>query len=327
VKPVAHLGVLDGWRGVSILFVLASHLLPLGPKAWQLNHASGVLGMVLFFCLSGFLITSFLVKEMPVPEFLMRRFFRIAPLAWLYITLALFIWAASGDTWIAHFLFFANLPPQHLIPLTEHLWSVCVEVQFYVGAAILVVVCGTRGLLILPLIAISFTMLRVANRVPFSSITHFRIDEILAGCTLALAYHGWLGSRILTLIRNIPHVPLLVLLLVSCTMQGAWLNYFRPYLAAMLIGATLLNPDSALVKSLSRRFLAYIAGVSYALYVVHPMLAASWLGGGDIFEKYAKRPLLFAVLFAIAHLSTYHFEHKCIALGRRLASGFRPVPR
>ena len=41
----AHLGVLDGWRGISILLVLAAHLLPLGPKAWRLNETAGPMGM------------------------------------------------------------------------------------------------------------------------------------------------------------------------------------------------------------------------------------------------------------------------------------------
>lgn len=33
--------VLDGWRAISILLVLAAHFLPLGPKPWQLNIAAG----------------------------------------------------------------------------------------------------------------------------------------------------------------------------------------------------------------------------------------------------------------------------------------------
>ncbi len=327
MRPVAHLRVLDGLRGASILFVLASHLLPLGPKAWQLNHASGVMGMALFFCLSGFLITSFLLKEMSIPEFLMRRFFRIVPLAWLYVSLALFIWSVSFDTWAAHFLFYANLPPQRLVPLTEHMWSVCVEVQFYVGVAILVGMCGARGLYVLPILFLLFTMVRVYYGVHYSSVTYFRFDEILAGCTLALAYHGWLGVRIPELVRRVPQLPLLLLLLSSCTKQGEWLNYFRPYLGAIFVGALILNPRGVLAKILCHRVLAYCASISYALYVIHPLLAASWLGSGDVLEKYAKRPLLFAALFVLAHLSTYHYERKWTALGRRLADSFRPAPR
>src|SRR5258708_6500089 len=127
MSPTAHIESLDGWRGVSILLVLAAHLLPLGPKAWQLNFGCGVLGMVLFFNLSGFLITSFLLKEPSVLEFITRRFFRIIPLAWLYLTIALALSAAPPQSWLAHFMFYANLPPKQLGPLTDHMWSVCVE--------------------------------------------------------------------------------------------------------------------------------------------------------------------------------------------------------
>ncbi|MGB1648440.1 MAG: acyltransferase family protein [Cycloclasticus sp.] len=53
--------VLDGWRGLSILFVLATHLLPMGPKVLRLNETSGPIGMALFFTLSGFFNNKFLV--------------------------------------------------------------------------------------------------------------------------------------------------------------------------------------------------------------------------------------------------------------------------
>lgn len=81
-----HLAVLDGWRGISILLVLATHLLPLGPKAWRLNEMTGPMGMALFFTLSGFLITRFLQRDAGLIDFLSRRLFRIVPLAWLTLT-------------------------------------------------------------------------------------------------------------------------------------------------------------------------------------------------------------------------------------------------
>ena len=62
--------VLDGWRGLSILFVLATHLLPLGPKEWKLNQTFGPIGMVLFFILSGFLITNFLIHRPKLYDFI-----------------------------------------------------------------------------------------------------------------------------------------------------------------------------------------------------------------------------------------------------------------
>ena len=321
MKPGDHVAVLDGWRGVSILLVLAAHLLPLGPRGWNLNVEVGVAGMVLFFVLSGFLITSILLKEVTIPEFLARRFFRVVPLAWLYLAVALAISGTPLAPWLAHYFFYANLPPQQLVPLTAHLWSVCVEMQFYVAIALLVSLLGTRGLMLLPVACIAFTGLRVWNDVYSSSITWFRIDELLSGCILALACHGRLGDAAVRFLGTTPQLPLVALLALSCIDVG-WAPYFRPYLGALVIGATLLNPGTFLARALNVRGLAYVAAISYALYVLHPMLAATWLGSGDTLEKYLKRPLLFLALLAAAHLSTFHYEKHWIALGRRLGAGF-----
>ena len=70
-----YFDVLDGWRGLSILFVLAAHLLPLGPKALRLNETAGPIGMAVFFTLSGFLITNFLIHRPNIYDFIVRRFF------------------------------------------------------------------------------------------------------------------------------------------------------------------------------------------------------------------------------------------------------------
>src|SRR5437667_9931257 len=82
--------ILDGLRAISILLVLADHLLPLGPKILQLNATAGSMGMSLFFALSGFLITSGLIKNPNISEFMARRLARILPLAYVY-TMVVFL--------------------------------------------------------------------------------------------------------------------------------------------------------------------------------------------------------------------------------------------
>lgn len=316
--------VLDGWRGLSILFVLATHLLPLGPKAWQLNATAGPLGMALFFTLSGYLITHFLLNHAGVVNFLIRRFFRIVPLAWLYLALALTLNRAPGESWLAHFLFYANWPPERVGGITSHIWSLCVEVQFYVAIALLVALLRQRGLLLLPLLCGAFTLYRVSHEVHVAINTYYRVDEILAGCILALIFDNRLGETPRKWLGDANQLVLFVLLLVSCHPASGFMNYLRPYLAAMLVGATLFNGRTRLAGALDNQALFYIAAISYALYVIHPLLAHSWLGSGEGVEKYLKRPLLFIALFALAHLSTYHFEHRWIAFGKRLAQGLRP---
>src|SRR5206468_10482977 len=105
-----RLSLLDGWRALSILLVLAAHLLPLGPKWLELNDAIAPMGMALFFTLSGFLITRLLLS-VDVRSFLIRRFCRIVPLAWLAILIVLPFNRVEFASYAAHLLLYGNLPP------------------------------------------------------------------------------------------------------------------------------------------------------------------------------------------------------------------------
>ncbi|MDB5697515.1 MAG: acyltransferase, partial [Alphaproteobacteria bacterium] len=157
-----RLKVLDGWRALSILLVLAGHLFPMGPKSWRLNEPVAAAGMAIFFTLSGFLITHFLLKRPDVPDFLRRRLFRIVPLAWAAMIILAIVDQADARTIAANLLFTANLPPQHLLEGGGHLWSLCVEAQFYVGVALLVGLGGQRALWLLPVFCVAATVLRMS---------------------------------------------------------------------------------------------------------------------------------------------------------------------
>ena len=108
---MARFPVLDGWRGISILLVLAGHLFPLGPKRFGLNECFSTLGMAIFFTLSGFLITTTLLNRPNVIEFLIRRLCRIVPVAWVFTLIALTLAHASWERYLAQLLFYSNLPP------------------------------------------------------------------------------------------------------------------------------------------------------------------------------------------------------------------------
>lgn len=315
----ARFAMLDGWRAASILLVLAGHLLPLGPKRLALNAAAAMSGMVIFFILSGFLITRFLASGADLRVFLIRRFFRILPLAWAVMAVLLVVNAAGPDAWAANFLFYANLPPQRLVTGGGHLWSLCVEMQFYVGIALFVMLAGGRALTVaMPLAAAAITALRVANGVHGDIVTWFRVDEILAGGVLALIYAGRYGPAPQRLLRRLNPLLLLPLVFAASHEVGGALQYLRPYLAMLTVGASLYNPPRLLVRLFENRAAGYVATVSYALYVVHGALMDSWLGtGSTTIEKYAKRGPLIALTFLIAHLSTFRFEQPLVAYAKR----------
>jgi peptidoglycan/LPS O-acetylase OafA/YrhL len=319
-----RLPVLDGWRALSILLVLAGHWLPLDAIVPDANGTTAAAGMAIFFTLSGFLITSFLYRRPEIRSFLIRRILRIVPLAWAAM-LILFLLdpQRSAGELVANLLFVSNLPPAQLLPAGEHLWSLCVEMQFYLAVALLVALLGRRGLLLLPLLALLVTALRIGAGEKLSIVTWHRVDEILAGATVALVYMGAFGDRVRSLLGSLNFWVALLLAVVCTYFYTTPLAYARPYAVAALVGVTLFHVPAWLGALLRSRPAAYIAETSYAVYVIHGILGHSWLGTGDLLEKYAKRPLLVAATFALAHLSTFAFERRFIDLAKRLTSAPR----
>ena len=142
----------------------------------------------------------------------------------------------------------------------------------------------------------------------------------MGGC-VALA----LGSqRLAKLAARLPAItPIVVapLLLLSSDVERLGpLNYARPYFAALLIGSTILRRDDMLQRLLCGRTLAYLAKISYALYVIYPVTMSGWLGQGDVAVRYTKRIGSFFLCFLFAHLSTNYYEKYWIGLGHRLAA-------
>ena len=315
----ARLEVLDGWRALSILAVIAGHWLPLGPAAWSFNAASAASGMALFFCLSGFLIAKLLHSDPTISDFLVKRVFRIVPLAWLAMLVLALANNASASTWAANFGFYANIPPADLMRGGEHLWSLCVEVQFYLFAAILVGVAGKRGLFVLPILALCVTTLRISAGEVISIVTWHRVDEILMGAAVALVwikYPPQAASRIPVWLSPLA----LGLLLVSSLPQSGAFGYLRPYWAALAIGCSLYAFPAIMGQFWKGRLARYVAEISYSLYVWHIILQSTALGGEglDTLQKYLLRIPLALLTWLVAHISTRYYEMPLTKFGRKL---------
>ena len=140
---VQHMAQLDTLRAFAVIGVLATHYMPTSRFAGY--YAMG--GVRLFFVLSGFLITSILLKSRSIMEsgkqlprftlfrFYVRRFLRIFPL--YYFVLAV---AAIADvtnvretllwnvTYLSNVYFFTR---GHWAGPVSHFWSLAVEELFY----------------------------------------------------------------------------------------------------------------------------------------------------------------------------------------------------
>lgn len=305
--------VLDGVRACSIVFVLMAHWLPLNALLSDANGAVGEFGMALFFVLSGYLIGGQLLRRVAPRVFIAHRLARVLPLAWLVALIVGVLWHFESQRLLAHLLFYANLPPQQLTHPLEHYWSLCVELQFYAIAAMLLCLQPRWTWRVVPALLLADTVYRVSFGAMGGSITWVRGDDILAGAVLVLLMNGTARERVRGFLAR-PLWPWLLppLLYAACVLpdEGNPLNYCRSYLAAAWVGALLCQPEASLSRWLSHRGWAWLAAVSYAVYIIHAPLAATWLGNGDLLEKYAKRPLLLAAVLLLAHLSTFYFERR-----------------
>lgn len=163
-EPMGHVEPLDGLRAVAVLGVVLYH----ARFEWI---PGGFLGVSTFFTLSGFLITSLLLREwnasdagVDLRRFWRRRFRRLLPASWATMALVLVMGAVGlwntdqlrslrGDIPFAlgeivnwHFIaqdrsYGADFQAPSPI---EHFWSLAVEQQFYVILPLLVV--GVLGL-------------------------------------------------------------------------------------------------------------------------------------------------------------------------------------
>ena len=137
IVPSKRIPSLDGLRAISISLVVAGHWVELHYHS-DVAGAFANLGVRIFFIISGYLITTLLVKEIKktstirLREFYVRRAYRILPAAMVFM-LPVFVIFRHELRWYhaaAALLYLTNFDFAHPWFL-GHLWSLSVEEQFY----------------------------------------------------------------------------------------------------------------------------------------------------------------------------------------------------
>jgi peptidoglycan/LPS O-acetylase OafA/YrhL len=364
-KPL-FFGGLTELRAIAAAAVVVSHIEYLR-KSWglQSGHAVapianlGTHGVTLFFCLSGFLITSLLSVEqartgrIDIRRFYLRRALRIWPLYFLTLALGLVVapvllpnlgFRDAGELLHTHYpwLLAFMLPNLAIVRYgsllgLSVLWSVGVEEQFYAVwpwvvrrfhrilarllAAVLLLAPIVRCCLaaILPPEAESGSM-----RPVLALARLFPVESLAAGALLALIIHrGKLWSRAGATIVACG-VTLLCLL---------WLWFAAPYHPLFHLGSALLW-SALLAVVVSRGALRGGAGallqrvgeVSYGVYLYHTFVIAAVLlllrrtGLHDgLLHHVATYLLVFGATFALSSGSYRWFETPFLQLKERFA--------
>lgn len=300
-RNAKYFPLLDGLRAVSILGVVWHHA---GGTRFSSGPLSrGYHGVSLFFVISGFLITTLLLRErrhtgsISLRKFYLRRSLRIFPLYYavlaLYVAMVIYVERGSqaGVAFMHNLPFFATYTSNWFVPLGPDrtifyfAWSLATEEQFYLVWPWVVLHFGPRLrplVFALSLGGVAFISLPIC----FGAAAAYLVEETSSSpYVFAIAgrkVSGLAGAAALTICIVLDGVPSVLLYLA--------MTYW--------VTACALVPDQPLSFVLRNRVVRYIGTISYGMYLLHmfALNGARRIAG----EQAGNRVFLVALLMSIA---------------------------
>lgn len=327
---------LDGLRAVSIGLVVFAHSIN--------GHQMGMLGVRIFFVISGYLITYLLLKEfnstgtVNLKRFYFRRTLRIFPPFYFYLLiigiLALFgVFSISLRDFIAALTYTSN----YFVPENAkdswalvHTWSLAVEEQFYLlYPPLLVILRKKKIFLVLVSILFLAPVLRVIGYHLFPDTQyvyesqaayiygfHANMDALASGCLLAFAAEHERCRKFLLKTAAMPQVAVIItmVLIYFANMQTNRPNYFLSVFTtfmntaiALIIYWAITNSQNTLIgRILNTKALTFIGMISYSLYLWQQVFTAE--------RMLPYFPLNLLLAFACAIISYYTVERYSLTL-------------
>lgn len=352
----SYIPSLDGFRALSIGIVFLGHALKSLP-------IPGGLGVTIFFFISGYLITTLLIREFSTTGnvdfkgFYVRRLLRLMPP--LLITLALgTLLVLSGFAagtldpmvMISQVFFFYNYWDVHHVNDAVSglgiLWSLSVEEHFYlIFPAIFMVSLKNRwthwwvvGVAILVLVwrTIKFTSLG-AGEWEIYALTDTRIDSIIWGCFLAI----WMSSP--SRVQKVMNAKGSFLAFIAgCMVLGFTLvvrdETFRSTIRYTVQGIALIpifyyamtSEGSIVYRVLNYGWVRKIGVYSYTFYLVHYVILNA-LNFNNLFASAIVTAIAAGILALAYSAAMYKFVELPIKRWRQRGSqkaslGFGSVP-
>jgi peptidoglycan/LPS O-acetylase OafA/YrhL len=343
---------LDGIRGLSIIIVLAGHMvLPA-----SLVGVSA-LGLKIFFFISGFLIARLLISEyrsnndLDLTRFYIRRMLRLYPVLVFYVSVTILFAVYRNENFdridvYSVFLYFVNYRViyydhfgQGMTLPVGMFWSLSVEEHFYIFAPLAILWSKARPsrllfvslfLIFVPLIlrvVYVFFEPSIINSLEIYWRSETRFDCIAFGMLLAIIPDLGKNYKLVKFLSNkIAFIAGCMVLLGSFAIRDAYFQMTWRFtiqsLALIPIISSLIfsNSVSSINFILNTRFMIWMGVLSYSLYVWH---------GGVMFifgEWIKKLPNVFLVTFAeltatfvLATLSYYLLERPLVQLRHHFA--------
>jgi peptidoglycan/LPS O-acetylase OafA/YrhL len=348
-EPPDRFASLDGLRALAIAGVIWHHAAGRAfPEASILGR--GRHGVTLFFALSGFLITSLLLREkarfgrISLGRFYARRSLRIFPL--YYAVLALYAWRAQAGSFgadgaarfharLPHYLTYtSNLRPDDRAPFA-HSWSLAFEEQFYLLWPPLLVLLGVRRSAVLLCVLLGLNRIaEVAALAESSWSDHLGArffmslqTAIILGVLAAIVLRTARGRAILAAAFGSRFASPIALaaLIAACAAPPAADYWMAVELASTaLVLACVVREDHVLKRPLTWRPVRLIGTISYGMYLLHLLVQGQVLS--RLPESAADRPVLrFTAVFGattiVAAAVYFAFERPFLRWKERFAPG------
>ncbi len=335
-RSLKYFPALDAMRAYGMLMVVSAHM---DDNIWGWVGADK--GLTFFFVMSGFLITTLLLREeelrgkISLSAFYIRRICRIFPLYYLVLSSYVVIIfglkirgvgkVASLKWALPYYLSYTNeftIGHHGHLPFAQS-WSLGVEEKYYLLWPIMAFILLARYPRVRMWVTGGLAVLFLAIAAPAHWANWY--GPILTGCLLAFALHNrafYERLRVLATRRwNLPiALALLSLQIVTPWFNGFAVHVYSPLLALFLIGA--MVGRLPYLNFLRWGAATYVGKRTYGMYLVHKLcIDAVELvlkpRTGILAESLAAYVVSFALSVAVADVLHRLVEQPFIDLGRR----------
>jgi peptidoglycan/LPS O-acetylase OafA/YrhL len=313
-RLAGHMPGLDGVRGLAILMVMAIHFVgdatphSMGQRILVKAAGYGLLGVDLFFVLSGLLITGLLLDAKTRPSFFRnfyaRRTLRIFPLYYFVLSVLFVVLprlvvlppaleqARAHEIWLWTYtsnFYIAAQSSWAALSYVSHFWSLAIEEHFYLLWPMVVFYSSREALerICVGVITVGLALrislaLMGTSELSISVLTPCRVDTLCVGALVAVVARRPGGAEVL--VEKCGRAALM--LGTAVVALSAWcaviklglpvLHQVRGTLYAFFFAAVSLvgvRPRLGVAGALLRsRPLRFFGKYSYGLYVYHGLL-------------------------------------------------------
>ena len=296
-RQVRYFGSLDGIRCLCIVMVLWHHS-PANEPYLPMLFERGFTGVNFFFILSGFLITTLLLREedrdgrFSLIGFYRRRALRILPVYFLVVTLSAIFWIGvrGEEKWwdylIYYYLFLVNFLYDD-IPLLSQTWSLSVEEQYYIiWPTLLLLLPALRVRAILLVVLIVYAVAVAQGLLPQIELAaptdeaRFLLpvtpySAILIGTLTGVLLHTRQGFDVAWRVLGHRRTPVVLFAALLVAWQflpvilRGWPEFVMHVIMALLLASVTIREDHALARILRWPPVQRIGVISYGLYLWH----------------------------------------------------------